>query len=195
MSTNRERYIDELSNKELGALLSNKCYIGPDGKIKIERINGKIGMDSMEIYIWLSQEAKEDKDSSLTKEKIKTDGSLDFIIEEIQRIHNRLYKLEKNVKDLDFDDSEYCHMSHELIKRVEKLEKNSLVGRDKILTELKPQNDIILKQKIDNIITQIEDLKSYILMNKEKDVNDIISQLNSLKLFYSNESRIINKGV
>lgn len=175
MATNRERYINGLSNKELGILLSNKCYIGPDRRIKIERINEKIGMDSIEIYNWLSQEVEEDKDIKTTKdefeEKTKTDANQDFIIKEIQKISDRLDKVEKNVKDLDFDDSEYCHMSHELIKRVEKLEKYSLVARDLILTESKTPN-----MKEDSIHDVIIDGYSYGTM-ETKTANQMFEEL------------------
>ena len=70
MVTNREKYIESLSNRELADLLANKCNIW---KNKINTYSDET-KEAVDIEIWLSQEAEEDIVHILHIDKIpKTD--------------------------------------------------------------------------------------------------------------------------
>lgn len=107
--TNREKYIDKLSDKEFGKLLRHKCYIGLDGKIKTEPIEEKPEGDSMEIHNWLSQEAEEEK-IELTKKAYKE------LLERIDR--------------LEYNDKMNCDKFREIKNKVKQLECKTMTSEE-----------------------------------------------------------------
>ena len=73
-----------------------------------------------------NREEKVEEELKRYEEKFREDKKVELTEQAYKDILARLDKLERSVKDLDFDDSEYCHMSYKLRKRVEKLENKIL---------------------------------------------------------------------
>lgn len=105
MATNREKYIDKASDKQLAIILSSSCYIDDRTKKLTQKVTG-VGCikRASDIEKWLSQEAEENKKAEESKLEARIDELEKFkqyCVERLQTIDNKHNELKDKTDKLE----------------------------------------------------------------------------------------------